>query len=549
MRRALRRRLAAKSGGAGSDAAAVDALQGFCRREALQAKVGRELGEQAFSLRRFDYRQPRFESWRPLGLVAHITPANAPLLPFMAVLESLLAGNVNWLRPSGSDQGRSARLLADFLSHDAAGDLAAHVAVLPLATDQLAGLLARADAVSAWAATPRWKRSAARAGRRRWIPWGHRISFAYLDPAAATEADYDALADDVCRFDQQACSSPQCLLVDSEDEAVLRGAAQAMAAALARRAPAWPALQPDMQEAAEISSQLAMLRLDQSFAGVVGAVEQGEGWRVAWAQSQELAASPLFRTLQLPAARAAGGTAAALAHPFAKLRPDRRAGASAGAQPPAAGRRRRPAVPGGDDARRLRWRAARRRLRAEPADAAGVGQPARWSTARPRDAGRLAAAAGRPGRAAGDGQNGLPASRNGAGRPAVLPQRRQQRRTKLAGFSYRDYHRQMLAAADGLLAAGLDPAHDRVMNLLYGGNLYGGMLSFYTILDKLGVPQYPMGGPVDDDFSQIAHFIVSQGVNTLVGMPGTLQRLFECEEAALRLRRRAQAVLRRRTHQ
>ena len=91
----------------------------------------------------------------------------------------------------------------------------------------------------------------------------------------------------------------------------------------------------------------------------------------------------------------------------------------------------------------------------------------------------------------------------------------------------------MLAAADGLLAAGLDPAHDRVMNLLYGGNLYGGMLSFYTILDKLGVPQYPMGGPVDDDFSQIAHFIVSQGVNTLVGMPGTLQRLFECEEAAL----------------
>ncbi|MCD5361468.1 acyl-CoA reductase, partial [Chromobacterium aquaticum] len=126
----------------GLDAAAVDALQGFCRREALQAKVGRELGEQAFSLRRFDYRQPRFESWRPLGLVAHITPANAPLLPFMAVLESLLAGNVNWLRPSGSDQGRSARLLADFLSHDAAGDLAAHVAVLPLATDQLAGVLA-----------------------------------------------------------------------------------------------------------------------------------------------------------------------------------------------------------------------------------------------------------------------------------------------------------------------------------------------------------------------------------------------------------------------
>ena len=381
----------------GLDAAAVDALQGFCRREALQAKVGHELGEQAFSLRRFDYRQPRFESWRPLGLVAHITPANAPLLPFMAVLESLLAGNVNWLRPSGSDQGRSARLLADFLSHDAAGDLAAHVAVLPLATDQLAGVLARADAVSAWGGD-----AALEAIRRqvpagcRWIPWGHRISFAYLDPAAATEADYDALADDVCRFDQQACSSPQCLLVDSEDEAALRGAAQAMAAALARRAPAWPALQPDMQEAAEISSQLAMLRLAVfRRRGRRGGAGRGLARGLGAAPGTGGLAAVPHPATAAGAARAAGGTAAALAHPFAKLRPDRRAGASAGAQPPAAGRRRRPAVSGGSDARRLRRRAARRRLRAEPADAAGVGQPARWSTARPRDAGRLAAAAGR----------------------------------------------------------------------------------------------------------------------------------------------------------
>lgn len=49
---------------------------------------------------------------------------------------------------------------------------------------------------------------------------------------------------------------------------------------------------------------------------------------------------------------------------------------------------------------------------------------------------------------------------------------------KLAGFTYRDYRRQMQAAAAGMFAAGLDPAHDKVLNLMYAGNLYGGLLSF-----------------------------------------------------------------------
>ncbi|XLM23389.1 acyl-CoA reductase, partial [Chromobacterium piscinae] len=89
------------------------------------------MGERPFSLRRRDYREPRFEAWRPLGLVLHVTPSNAALLPFLAALEGLLAGNVNWLRPSSSDQGRSARLLAELLHHDASGRLAARVAVLP----------------------------------------------------------------------------------------------------------------------------------------------------------------------------------------------------------------------------------------------------------------------------------------------------------------------------------------------------------------------------------------------------------------------------------
>lgn len=126
------------------------ALIEFCTAEALQIKLQRELGAQPGSLRRIDYRQSRFECWSPLGLVVHITPGNAPLLAFCAVLESLLAGNVNWLRPSSSDQGLTARLPHALLQCDSSGQLAGYVAVLPVSTGQIGQLCKRANGVAAW---------------------------------------------------------------------------------------------------------------------------------------------------------------------------------------------------------------------------------------------------------------------------------------------------------------------------------------------------------------------------------------------------------------
>ena len=130
------------------------ALIEFCTAEALQIKVQRELGAQPGSLRRIDYRQSHFECWSPLGLVVHITPGNAPLLAFCAVLESLLAGNVNWLRPSSSDQGLTARLLHALLQCDSSGQIAGYVAVLPVGTGQIGQLCKRANGVAAWGGEP-----------------------------------------------------------------------------------------------------------------------------------------------------------------------------------------------------------------------------------------------------------------------------------------------------------------------------------------------------------------------------------------------------------
>jgi phenylacetate-coenzyme A ligase PaaK-like adenylate-forming protein len=512
-------------------------LAAFCRRETLQAKLERELGEQPFSLHRPDYREARFEAWRPLGLVLHVTPSNSALLPFMAVLEGLLTGNVNWLRPSGNDQGRSAQLLAELLQHDASGQIAAHVAVLPVASTELGPLLAQADGVSAWGSDAAL--SAIRAqlpAGCRWIDWGHRISFGYLDPSVADAVALDALADDICRLDQQACSSPQALLVDSDNPAVLREMARSLAAALERRAPLWPALTPDLQEAAEISTHIAFHRLDQAFKNEPGEVLAGQGWRLAWTMRHELAPSPLFRTIEL---RPAPHAALSLI-----LRPWRTHLQTCGLMAPPV---RLPSL-----SRALLAAGVSRVTQPGRMHDGYTGEPHDGVYALQRFSRRVSVsveAAALPGHAHLDA---LPREPDGLSALRVMSKADFQNqppndkahlffrsggstgKPKLAGFSYRDYHRQMRAAADGLLAAGLRPATDRVMNLLYGGKLYGGMLSFFTILDHLGVPQYPMGGPHDDNYSEIAELIVEQNINTLIGMPGTLHRLFERESEVLR---------------
>ncbi|MFC5474758.1 acyl-CoA reductase [Paraherbaspirillum soli] len=520
------------------DAASRAALHAFCRRDALVAKLQRELGETPFSLRRIDYRSPHFESWRPLGLVVHITPGNAPLLAFFAMLESLLVGNVNWLRPSSSDDGLTARLLAAFLSHDSSGTLADYLAVLPLPGHDLSGLFRQADAISAWGGHTALAaiQQQVPAGCR-WIDWGHRISFAYLTPdAAASAQQLDALADEVCRLDQQACSSPQCVLVDSDDPVVLRAVGEQLAAALSRRSQHWPALVPSEQEAAEISTQTAFARLDQSFAGIAGHVWQENGWRIIWAHTPALAGSPLFRTVQLrPLPRA---------QLVSTLQPWRTQLQTCGL-----------IVEAHDLAELNQLLLAAGVSRVTPAGAMHDGYDGephdgvyalarltkRVSVSLPADMLARHATLDLPPPA----PSGLELQpimdkaafqQNGATARAQLFFRSggSSGEPKLAGFSYRDYHRQMQSAADGLFAAGLDPANDRVINLLYGGNLYGGLLSFFTILDKMSALHFPMGGPNTDDCSEIARLIVDQKINTLIGMPGTIHRLFVQHEALLR---------------
>jgi phenylacetate-CoA ligase len=458
------------------DAEQCQALINFCQADALRHKLARELGDQPTSLRRIDYRQPRFESWRALGLVVHITPGNAPLLAFCAVLEGLLAGNVNWLRPSSSDRGLTARLLQALVQCDASGQLAGYIAVLPVTTAHIGQLCKKANGVAAWGGE-----SALRAIRQqlppgcRWIDWGHRISFVYMTPEAASAQALDAVVDEVCRLDQQACSSPQWLLVDSDDPAALRDIAEKVAEAFERRAGQWPALQPTLQEASQITTQTQMTHLAQSFAGQMGHVWSGSGWRVIWAHNRQLSPSPLFRSLLLfpvPRARISETLlnwrnvlqSCALVCEDSQISELMQTLIYAGVTRLAPVNAIHDGYEGEPhDGVYALQRLSRRvsvslsattlptHATLDPLPLAPVhnGQPIMSKDAfvsQPiNPAAQLYFRSG--------GSSGLPA---------------------LAGFSYRDFERQMRATADGLFAAGLDPRRDRVMNLFFSGGLYGG---------------------------------------------------------------------------
>lgn len=517
------------------DAEQRQALIDFCKPAALRSKLQRELGAQPESLRRIDYRQARFERWSPLGLVVHITPGNAPLLAFCAVLESLLAGNVNWLRPSSSDQGVTARLLSAFLQGDPSGHLAGYIAVLPVSTDQIARLCKHANGVAAWGGEAALQaiRQQIPAGCR-WIDWGHRISFVYLTPDAATAQNLDAVADEVCRLDQQACSSPQWVLVDSDDPQALQEIGERLASAFERRAGQWPTLQPTPQEAAQITTHTQMARLGQSFAGQTGHIWHSPGWRVIWTHERQLAPSPLFRSVLLHPVPRTLITETLLPwrnvlQSCALLCGETKVGELARALI-AAGVTRITPVAGIHDG-----------YDGEPHDGVYALQrlSRRVSVSLPADvlpghasldpAPLPATLSGQPvmDKAAFTAQPLNPAAqlyfRSGgsSGTPA------------LSGYSYSDFHRQMRATADGLFAAGLDPAHDRVMNLFFCGGLYGGFLSFAKVLELLDITHLPMGAPADDDYREIADLIISQRVTALIGMPSTLHRLFLNERERL----------------
>jgi phenylacetate-coenzyme A ligase PaaK-like adenylate-forming protein len=510
----------------------LDEFSDFMQRSSLEDKISRELGTRdPFFFIRPEYRSNVFERWAPLGFLVHIAPTNAFSVGAYSVIEGLLAGNINFLKTGGSDPPFAQLFLKGLIDLDRSGTIAAKIFACRISsTDQktLREILSHADGVAAWG------NEAALDGVKamsptfaRFVDWGPKISFAlFANDSLDDEKAIAALAEECCLLEQQACSSPQCVYVESDDRELIENFAQRLAAALEKVSPNIPRKEPGLHEQAEITSVVEMCRLESclDLTQVIEAADKS--WRILIDHASTLRASPLFRTIWVKPIRRekiiqtlrpfrAYLQTAGLVCKLASLSELSDSLIEAGVlRITQAGFMLKSYDGEPHDGVYALQRYSKRISAQLGANVAGICTFAELkpSTLTPPIAPILTKE---------DFVNSTVDPKHShlffkSGGSSGAP--------KLSVFSHDDYHLQMSAAADGLFAAGLDPARDRCMNLFFGGGLYGGFISFFTILEDLKAIQYPMGA--HPDTRMVAETIVGQETNVLLGMPSYLIQLF-----------------------
>jgi phenylacetate-coenzyme A ligase PaaK-like adenylate-forming protein/acyl-CoA reductase-like NAD-dependent aldehyde dehydrogenase len=507
-------------------------LADFMQKTSLEDKVLRELKTRdPFFFSRPEYRTNIFERWAPLGFLVHVAPTNAYSVGAYSVIEGLLTGNINFLKTGGSDPPFAQLFLKSLIDLDRTHTLAAKIFVCKISSKQqnmLRDILSHADGIAAWGNEGALEGLRAMAPAfARFVDWGPKISFAYF--AADSLSDKEAIeevAKEICLLEQQACSSPQCVYVETGSREELLSFAKRLARALDKISPTIPAKQPGLHEQAEITSVVELCRLESylDLSEVIEATDKS--WRVLVEHASSLRASPLYRSVWVkPIQRGkiiqtlrplrAYLQTTGLVCKLASLSQISDALIQAGVLRITRAGGMLDSYDGEPHDGVYALQRYSKRISAQlGSDVAGICSFAELqaSALQPPDAEILT-------------KEGFQAS-------AVDPKHSHlffksggsSGAPKLSVFSHDDYHLQMSAAADGLFAAGLDPATDRCMNLFFGGGLYGGFISFFTILENLKAIQYPMGA--HPDTTMVAQTIVGQSANVLLGMPSYLIQLF-----------------------
>ena len=525
---------------AGEIAGVIAESAAFLEREQLERKLRRELGSaRPFLPVREQYEDSIFEAWAPLGMLVHVAPSNAAAAAPLSVVEGLLSGNLNILKTGRGDGLFSQLFLKGLLDCDASGELKRFVVCAAVPSHDKARLeliFSAADGIAAWGGEE------AMASIRRLAPpsarvveWGHKISFMYL--AADRLHDPELLrlaARECCLFEQQACSSPQCLYVEADGWRALEAFGERFADALGAVSKTIRPVPPSSSEQAEITLAVELAREEACLGRSRVIEDSAKAWRVLIDERPALAASPLFRTIRvkpLPRARI-----------VETLRPMRRYLQTAGL-----------ACGLGDLAElseRLIQAGAVRVRRVGEMAGSYDGEAHDGVYALQRYCRRVAVQAGRDAAGVSNFADLRGAAAPRAKRARIMTKADFQRMDvdprqarlffksggssgapKMSIFSYDDYHEQMRAGAEGLYAAGLDPLSDRSMNLFFSGGLYGGFLSIFSVLEELRAVQFPMAAVLD--FPAVAEAIVEHKVDVLLGMPSYIVQLFEEGKEAL----------------
>ena len=513
----------------------INEIIAFLDPEFLLEKLKRELGsENPLILYRNDFLGDAFEAWAPLGVLVHVVPGNAPTVAPLSVLEGLLSGNINVLKNSSKNGNFPQLVLKGIVDADPSASLKPFVYAFQLSSsrkDILRLLFNTAHGIAAWGG----EESVASVRKMspegvRIIDWGHRISFSYVSNKMKEDVPtLENIAYDICVIEQQACSSPQCLYLETSDNEEVLKFAKSFSTILDKVSRTFPQAEMSIPEMAEITNVTQVTKLGASL-GESEVIESAEKtWRILVDYKSGLRPSPLYRTIwikPLPKEKIVGTLrplrtylqTAGLACTLDELSEISIELVQAGVT-----RIKRPG-------HMLEGYAG------EPHD--GVYALKRYCRRICLQLGELCSGLSSFADLEEQKKPFIPESCGIIGKEDFINKKVPDEfseiffksggtsgKPKMAVYTYEDYHKQMFAASEALFAAGLDPASDRCMNLFFGGHLYGGFISFWSILEGMGATQFPM--TAISDLDHVAETIIENKVDTLLGMPFYFSQLFE----------------------
>ena len=523
----------------------LEGLKDFIKIENLRTKVKRELGSEfPFELKRINFKENHFEAWFPLGVLVHVTPNNSPLLGVLGVMEGLLSGNVNLLKLARKDSSFAAIFYQKICSLDESKTIQDYIYIGKVSSSDknyLKEILSIADVISAWGSEESIKsiRELSPSGARI-VSWGHKISFSYFSKNSLqsniNSSNIQKLAYEICNNEQLACSSPQCVFVEDATFVELKDFGKQLKIALNKVSPTLPKQKPSTAELAELTVATEQVRLSKVFENSDLIVSKDNQWRIFIEDTIGLNASPLYRTIWIkPLPRN---------HIVQTLRPLKVYLQTVGLACEASEV---------EVLTKEFYLAGVQRIRAvgEMTDSY-LGEPHDGVFALERYCQRItySDSATIPLMKGKNTFDDFEDDLNIKYKKIMEKEDFQNQKVdekfselyfysggssgepKLSIFTYDDYHRQMAVAAEGLYAAGVDPLKDRCMNLFYAGSLYGGFISFFTILEDMEAVHFPMGASTD--FALVAKTIITNKVDTLLGMPSYLLQLFTSQSELLK---------------
>lgn len=509
-------------------------VQEFCSFESLNQKYEKEIGgRESLFLKRTGFEGNYFEKRAPLGSILHILPGNSEGLSFLASIEAAMVGNYSICKLSEQDSATSMNLLRSLSSFDN-GVVSSKIAFLKLSSTSplLSKTIKLVDAVSAWGgdgAIASIKNQMP--PQTRFIPWGHKISFGLITKKTLQNLNDELikeLAKDIFQVNQLACSSPQCLFLEIDNQEELFKLSRVLYEGLKGEEVKYPALNLDPSAVADLQNEMLIEKFREAQGEAMVLAESLNTLKVISEYRFDFKPSPLNRTLLVrPISKGkladifsfwgdylqTGILAASDQYDFLSWSKALLGTGLTRVVLPGKSLLTYSGEPHDGEFALSRFTKLQR---VEVPEAEHL-FTLDFDSYEPVREGKLTGKIEFQNQTENNKTNYYFKSGGSSGDP------------KYSRFSNNDYHRQMSAAAEGLLAAGIEPGKDRVMNLFYGGNLYGGFLSFTTILEKLDVVQFPMGA--SEDFDYVGKQIQLLNVNTILGMPSYIMSLFKSNKA------------------